>query len=116
MQKWHATFVEHDGRLWSNITPSWGVRTMADLMIELDSIANCLLAVRIDAVGDQWHITERAVPSLLALADHSDEPRFRAAADAATVAASHLTQARDALRKASRLVVGDETSAQGSQP
>jgi hypothetical protein len=89
---------------------------MTDHLTDLDDITNCMLRARIDASSDQWHLTERAVPGLLALADQSGESRFRAAADAAVVAARHLAQARDVLRNAGRLALGDGTSAQGDQP
>lgn len=89
---------------------------MPDVPLDLTEIGNCLLRARIDAASDQLHLAEWVVPGLLALADRSGEPRFRAAADAVTVAARHLAQVRDVLRNAGRLVLGDSTSAPGGHP
>lgn len=68
------------------------------------SIHNILWVARAMAVSQEWHLTERAAPSLAALADDNDEPRLREAAEQAAKAGEHFNSASDALRGAIKLI------------
>jgi hypothetical protein len=71
---------------------------------DLAGIRGILRAARMDAVCDQWHLDDRAVPSLRALAGELDEPRLRRAASVTAKAGEHFVAAQDALRDALDLI------------
>jgi hypothetical protein len=77
---------------------------MTDHVEDLKAVHNILWAARMDAACDRWHLDERALPRLKALAGGIGEPRLHHAVEETTRASEHFVAARDALRGATRLV------------
>jgi hypothetical protein len=71
---------------------------------QLAEVRGILLSVRIDAVADQWHLGERAVPALTDQAGRTADSRLLGALEHATKAGELLGAARTALGEASKLV------------
>lgn len=69
----------------------------------IEDIQRILWVARMGAVGDRWHLNERAVPRLKTLADETGEPRLNQVAERAAKAGEHFAAARDALRGAIHL-------------
>ncbi len=80
---------------------------MAKRVEDLAGTRGILWTARMSAAGDRWHLAERALPSLKALADKLGEARLHQAAAITAGAADHLVAARDALREALNLIEDD---------
>lgn len=70
-------------------------------MAEVERI---LWSARIDATCNQWHLINRALPPLRAVAAETDDARLRKAVTQATTAVEHLDAMLVALRAAVDLV------------
>jgi hypothetical protein len=86
---------------------------MTNSTLDLDQIASCVKGAQMTAVCDHWHLTERALPSLKAIAQDTAEPRLQAAADGTATASDHLSAAKDILKEAAELI--RECAAERSQ-
>jgi hypothetical protein len=78
--------------------------SMAELISDLDLVAGCVGAGHMDAACNQWHLSNRALPSLEAMARDTGEPRLHEAAAGMTTAARHFDAAKEALLGVLRLV------------
>jgi hypothetical protein len=65
-----------------------------------EKILQILWSARMDAVCDRWHLTERAIPPLKALAGNKGDDRLQQATEQAIAASEHFEAAVVALRSA----------------
>lgn len=68
---------------------------------QLTTARDILLTVRINAVADRWHLTERAVPALTHAAGRTADPRLHRALEHMAKAGELLHATRDVLVEAS---------------